>query len=178
MKRAVRILSVIVVSGFVAWFSGPLVRDNENVFLAIVTLFSVFGGFLVSVMSIGGNSVTSNQGTWARLELGRDSSIARMDRARLLFYAYLIAATLILVVLAIHKSQSPFLMLIFPVVNFLSLWFTVMGILFSFALPSMLIGIQQSKIDAEIERRRDRAPESICKYKPDGHDRADGEARH
>ena len=77
-----------------------------------------------------------------------------MDRARLLFYAYLTAAALILIVLALQKATDPCLVKALKYINFLCLWFTGMVILFSFALPSMLIGIQRARIDGEIERRR------------------------
>jgi len=154
MTRLIHIALVIMASAVIAWFGEPLVRENTDFFLAIVTLFAVFAGFLVAVMSLGGDAIVGQSGSWAKLELSRDSAIARMNRARLLFYAYLAAASLILIVLAIQKSCYPVLMAALPIVNFLSLWFTTMGLLFSFALPTMLIGIQQSRIDREIERRR------------------------
>ena len=154
MKPIYPIGGVVIVSAIIAWLGQPFVRENTDFFMAVVTLFAVFGGFLVAVLSIGGDSVIAQKGSWAKLELLRDPAIARMDRAKLLFYAYLTAAVLILIVLAIHKSSSPLIKTTLPIVAFFSLWFTVMGLLFSFALPSMLIGIQQSKIDGQIEARR------------------------
>jgi hypothetical protein len=154
MKPIVPITTVALVSLGVAWFGEPFVRENTDFFLATVTLFAVFGGFLVAVLSIGGDALAAQRGSWAKLELLRDSAIARLDRAKLLFFAYLIAAALILIVLAIHKSCNPLIMSALPIISYLSLWFTVMGLLFSFALPSMLINIQQHKIDGQIEKRR------------------------
>lgn len=154
MRPIYPITLVVIFSAVIAWFGAPLVRENTDFYLAIVTLFAVFGGFLVAVMSIGADSALARSGSWATLELMRDSAIARMDRARLLFYSYLLSATLILIVLAIQKSCYPWLVLVFPTINFFAIWFTAMGLLFSFALPSMLIGIQKSKIDGQIENDR------------------------
>jgi len=154
MKPVYPIAGVALVSAVIAVLGEPFVEDNAEFFLAVVTLFAVFGGFLVAVLSIGGDSVIAQKGSWAKLELLRDPAIARMDRAKLLFYAYLLAAVLILIVLAVHKSKSPHIVSALPILCFFSLWFTVMGLLFSFALPTMLIGIQQSKIDGQIDDRR------------------------
>ncbi len=158
MYRAITIAIVIVVSGLFAWISEPYARNNTDLFMAIITMFSVFGGFLVAVMSIAGEPLVSKEGSWRRLELGRDSAIHRMDRARLLFYAYLVAAMLILVVLGLQKTQDPNLLCVLKYINMLCLWFSGMGVLFSFSLPSMLIGIQQSRIDGEIDRRKKAGP--------------------
>lgn len=156
-KRLKAIIAVIVLSAVAAWFGEPFVRGNSEFFIAVVTIFTVFGGFLVAVMSVSGERLIGKPGSWQVIELGRDAAVHRMNRAQLLFYIYLIAAVLIIVVLALQKSCDPVLSIILKWVDFLGLWFTAMGILFSFALPTMLNGIQQAKIDAEIEDRRKRA---------------------
>lgn len=153
-KRLCAIIAVIAVCGFAAWFGEPFVRGNSEFFIAIVTIFAVFGGFLVAVMSVSGERLVGKPGSWQVIELGRDAAIHRMNRAQLLFYVYLVAAVLILIVLALQKTCDPVMLIALKWINFLSLWFTAMGILFSFALPTMLNGIQQAKIDAEIEDRR------------------------
>ena len=152
--RIIAILGVAVVSGFIAWIGEPLMRNNADLLVAIITLFAVFGGFLVAILSIAGEPLVAKDGSWRRLELNRNATVQRMDRARLLFYAYLIGSKLIIIVLALAKSSDPRILGILKYANYVCLWFTSMGVLFSFALPSMLIGIQQSRIDDEIERRR------------------------
>lgn len=159
MVRIAAIAVVVVVSGWLAWLSEPLARQNNDLLVAAMTIFSVFGGFLVAVMSIGGEPLIAKTGNWRKIELGRDAAVNRMDRARLLFYAYLIASCLILIVLALQKSNDPTIIRVLWYVNYLCLWFTCMGILFSFALPSMLIGIQQARIEEEINRRKSPSPE-------------------
>lgn len=154
MKRLFLILAVAAISGAIAWFAEPHVRGNTDFFVAIVTIFSVFGGFLVAVLSIAGEPLIAKGGRWTRLELNRDGAIHRMNRAQFLFYIYLLAAVLILIVLALQKTCDPVLMVVLRGINLAALWFAVMGVLFSFALPSMLIGIQKAKIDGEIETRR------------------------
>jgi hypothetical protein len=150
MGRLVIIILTVLLSAAIAWFAEPLVRENTDFMIAVVTLFAVFGGFLVAVMSIAGEPLVSKDGSWRSIELKRDEVIHRMDRARLLFYSYLTSATLILIVLAFHKSCDPVVIGLIRYVNIVGLWFTTMGVLFSFALPSMLIGIQKDRIEGSM----------------------------
>jgi hypothetical protein len=106
-------------------------------------------------MSIAGEPLIAKSGSWTLLELNRDKAINRMNRAQLLFYIYLLAAALILIVLALQKTCDPILLVALRWTNLAALWFATMGVLFSFALPTMLIGIQKARIDGEIDRRRD-----------------------
>lgn len=154
MPRKYQILAVALVSAAIAWFAEPHVRDNKDFFVAIVTIFSVFAGFLVAVMSIAGEPLIAKGGTWAVLELSRDDAIHKMNRAQLLFYVYLIAAALVLVVIALQTTHDPLLKEVLRWADLVGMWFACMGVLFSFALPTMLLGIQKARIDAEIDRRR------------------------
>jgi hypothetical protein len=157
MSRIAGITCVAVISALIAWVAEPHVRGNTEFFVAIITIFSVFGGFLVAVLSIAGEPLVGKPGGWAILELNRDKAINRMNRAQLLFYLYLLSAVLILVVLALQKTRDPILMRAFQWIDLTGLWLAIMGVIFSFALPTMLIGIQKSRIDGEIEHRRDNA---------------------
>jgi hypothetical protein len=154
MARIFKILVVVLVSAAIAWCAEPHVRDNKDFFIAIVTIFSVFAGFLVAVMSVAGDPLISKSGSWSVVELGRDTAVNKMNRAQLLFYVYLIAATLILVVIALQNTCDPLLKEVLRWTDLIGMWFAAMGVLFSFALPTMLLGIQKDRIDAEIERRR------------------------
>ena len=75
MKRPIIITAVIFVSAGLACLGEPFVRANTEFLLAVVTLFSVFAGFLVAVMSLGGAPLVESKGKWATLELRRDSQL-------------------------------------------------------------------------------------------------------
>jgi hypothetical protein len=156
MKRPLLVLIVTAVSAIGAWYGQPYAHGNSDLFVAIITLFAVFGGFLVAVMSIGGDVLLAKtDASWGVLEVGRKSALGGLNRARLLFYVYLLAAFFILVAMVLEKvPHSKYVDLITKWTEFTSLWFTCMGVIFSFALPTMLIGIQQAKIDSAIERGR------------------------
>ncbi|MBG6158234.1 putative membrane protein [Labrenzia sp. EL_159] len=138
-----------------AYFGQPLVGGNSEAITIIITVLSVFAGFLVAIVTILGDPAMIPGGTWRKAEVRRDGVEASLIRHSWLFVVYL---------LAIGFLFSGVLLSTAPVSDCVKLWFErfylflgIFAFFLTFALPSMLYKVQMGRLDAEIERRRQKA---------------------
>lgn len=139
-----------------AYYGQPFVADNADANVIIITVLTVFAGFLVAIITIVADPALLTPGSWRKGELQRDSIEARLIRHTYLFFLYLVGIALIFVASLVHKVPN-ISADIKMWIDRLYLFFAVAAFLITFALPFSLLRLQMKRMDAEIERRRDEA---------------------
>lgn len=153
MIRLLFILTCIVAGAVSAYYAQPYVHENRDVFLIVVTVFAVFAGFLIAIITIIGDPIMIPQGSWRTAEGGRDRMEQRLFWHIVLFVLYLITIGLLFVAAILDKAMTDH--------DVVKIWIEraylfvgVSSFLFTFALPSALLEMQRARYDAETERRR------------------------
>jgi hypothetical protein len=130
-------------------------HENADAVLIIITVMTVFAGFLVAIIAILGDPAMIPSGSWRIAEGRRDNIEARLTHHVWLFVFYLIAIGLLFTGALLNKAPDSVVSLVWKVwIERLYLFFGVSSFLFTFALPNALHKFQLSRIDTEIERRR------------------------
>jgi|SRR5579871_1802300 len=151
--RAIFIFACLACSAVGAYYGQPLVRDNLDAVLVIITVMTVFAGFLVAIITILGDPGLIPEGSWRVAETRRDNLERRLIAHLWLFVWYLIAIGLLFVGVLLNKATGvPCGVKVW--VERLYLFFGTTSFLFTFGLPRALWKLQLGRIDAEIERRR------------------------
>lgn len=155
--RALAILAVMITAGLAAFFGQPLLRDNADALVVIITVTTVFAGFLVAIIAVLGDPSMIPDGSWRTAEQKRDGVEAKLIAHVWLFFLYLIAISLLFIAV-LFKSPSAAIADVWRVwVERLCLFFFVASLLFTFGLPGALLKLQLARLDAEIARRRKKA---------------------
>jgi hypothetical protein len=149
-------IALCAVAAFAAAAYGqPYVHHNADLVLVIVTVFTVFAGFLIAVITILGDPTMIPDGSWRIAESRRDNIERRLRTHVWLFVLYLLTIGLlftgVLIQAALDEHHSVRIW-----IERLYLFFGVFSFLLSFALPISLMTLQRARVDAEIERRRTR----------------------
>jgi hypothetical protein len=151
--RLLLIIGCFVVAAFAACYAQPYVHKNADLVLILVTVFTVFAGFLIAVITIIGDPIMIREGSWRVAEDGREQMQARLFWHIVLFVLYLITIGLLFVGVILERALDEH--------NLWRIWFEraylfagVSSFLFTFALPGALLQMQQARYDAEIDRRR------------------------
>ncbi|QAY95907.1 hypothetical protein CWB41_09355 [Methylovirgula ligni] len=153
MKRLGFIFLCAIVGAVSSYYAQPFVDQNSDVILIIITVFTVFAGFLIAIITIIGDPGLIPSGSWRIAEGRRNQMYQRLSWHVVLFTLYLLTIALLFVSVILEKALCEH--------QFWRLWieraYLFVGItsfLFTFALPSALMEMQQARYDAEIERRR------------------------
>ncbi|MBN8958342.1 MAG: hypothetical protein J0H17_17530 [Rhizobiales bacterium] len=151
--RAIFIIGCALVGALAAYFGQPSVHKNPDLILIIITVFTVFAGFLIAIITIIGDPIMIPHGSWRIAEVRRDVMMSRLSWHVGLLICYLLTIGLLFTGVVLEKALDEH-----------SLWrlwversYLFVGVtsfLFTFALPSALVQMQSARYDAEIERRR------------------------
>lgn len=151
--RLLFILGCAIIGVAVAYYGQPYVNKNTDVILVIVNVFTVFAGFLIAIIAIIGDPIMIPEGSWRLAEGGREKMEQRLVSHIWLFVFYLVTIGLLFVGVILDKALSEHD--IWKVwIERLYLFFGVSSFLYTFALPKVLMDMQRTRYDAEIERRR------------------------
>lgn len=151
--RAIFILGCMLAGAFAAYFGQPSVHKNSDLILIIITVFTVFAGFLIAIITIIGDPIMIPHGSWTKAELRRDAMISRLNWHVGLLICYLLTIGLLFAAVVLERALDEHnLWLVW--VERLCLFVGVTSFLFTFALPAALVQMQSARYDAEIERRR------------------------
>lgn len=153
--RTMFILFCAVVSAVAAYFGHPLVHENSDATIVMVTVMTVFAGFLVAIITILGDPAMIPKGSW-RIAESRHAALERVIiRHTSLFYVYLAAIGLLFAGVLIDKEPDA---VVSPNVKLwvesLYLFFGSFSFLLTLSLPRILGKIQLARSEAEIEVRR------------------------
>jgi hypothetical protein len=156
MNRVAFVLLCCLIGGFSSYYAQPAVHQNPDLVLVIITVFTVFAGFLIAIITIIGDPIMIPQGSWRISELGRDRMDNRLFWHIVLFFLYLLTIALLFVGVILEKTlpdHDTWKTWIERTYLFLA----VNSFLLTFALPTSLLKIQRARYDAETERRRRKA---------------------
>jgi hypothetical protein len=153
MKRIAFVVLCLAIGAVSAYYAQPAVDKNPDLILIIITVFTVFAGFLIAIITIIGDPVMIPEGSWRLSELGRERMMARLFWHIVLFSLYLLTIALLFAGVVLEK--------ILPDHHIYKMWieraYLFVGIssfLFTFILPASLLNMQRARYDAETERRR------------------------
>lgn len=151
--KVIFILLCMVAGGVSAYYGQPYARENTDLVSIIVTVITVFAGFLIAIITIIGDPVMIPNGSWRLAEGGRDRMEQRLYQHVALFSFYLITIALLFVGVILDKALAKG--------SVWSIWiergyifFGVTSFLLTFALPITLLDLQRARYDSETERRR------------------------
>lgn len=157
-KRPIFIAFSVTVGAVSACYAQPYVDPNSDAVTIVITVFTVFAGFLVAIITILGDPVLLPEGTWRAAEVRRDTVERRLIWHSWLFTAYLVAIALLFIGVVLSKAQlAPNHLWIKEWIERGYLFVGITSFLFSFALPWTMMTIQRRRVDTEIERRRQQA---------------------
>lgn len=155
--RALLIIASLILSGFGAYYGQPYVHDNSDAILIIITVTTVFAGFLVAIIAVLGDPALIPDGSWRGAELRRDAVENKLLRHLWLFVFYLITIALLFIGVLINKAPDTTVSLAWKTwFERAYLFFGIASFLFTFGLPMALLKLQIARFDSEIERRRKR----------------------
>jgi hypothetical protein len=156
--RATLLLTSAAVAGLAAYYGEPFIKDNSDALLILVTVMTVFAGFLVAIVTILGDPSLMPQGSWRVAEGNRNQMEGRLIAHVWLFGIYLAAIALMFIASLLKKAPADI------VSDEIKVWISrsylfvgVFSFLVTFALPISLLRLQRARIDAEIEQRRESA---------------------
>jgi hypothetical protein len=156
--RALLIGFCFCISGVAAYYGQPLAHENPDAILIIITVMTVFAGFLIAIITVLGDPAMIPVGSWRVAETRRDNIEAKLTRHIWLFVFYLIAIGLLFTGALLNKAPDSVVSMGWKTwIERLYLFFGVSSFLFTFALPAALLKFQMGRIDAEIEKRRQEA---------------------
>jgi hypothetical protein len=145
------------VGAVAAFYCQPYVKENSDALLIVTTVFTVFAGFLVAIITILGDPSLVPDGTWRAAESRRENIEHRIIWHIWLFVLYLSTIGLIFISAVVKKAPDDVVSLDWKVwIDRAYLFVGVSSFLLSFALPFAMRKIQMDRLDREIERRRRR----------------------
>jgi hypothetical protein len=153
--RALFIFSCLFLGGLTAYYGQPLAHENGDSLLIIITVMTVFAGFLVAIITILGDPGMIPDGSWRVAELRRNNIEARLITHIWLFVFYLISIGFLFAGALLNKAPEVLVSMEWKIwIERLYLFFGVSSFLLTFGLPIALLRFQLGRVDAEIDRRR------------------------
>src|ERR1043166_9025050 len=145
--RLAFILFCAFVGAVSAYYAQPFVHKNADLILVVVTVFTVFAGFLTAIITIIGDPIMIPHGSWRIAELRRESMIARLNWHVALLICYLLTIGVLFTGVILERALDEH--------NVWRLWIEraylflgVTSFLFTFALPAALVRMQSARYDA------------------------------
>lgn len=154
MTRILFILFCIVMGAIGSYFSQPYMTKNADAVLIIITVFTVFAGFLIAIITIIGDPIMIPEGSWRIAEGGREKMHHRLIWHILLFTLYLVTIGFLFVGTILEKAIEDHHFFWKIWIERTYLFMAITSFLLTFALPAALLEMQRARYDAEIERRR------------------------
>ena len=139
-----------------SYYGQPYVAENVDAVLIIITVLTIFAGFLVAIITVVGDPALLPSGSWRSAEIRRENIEGELIRHGWLFIIYLLGIAFLFVGSLLHKSHDVG-DIVKTGVEHLYLFFAVFGFLLSFGLPASIVKLQMKRLDTEIERRRTEA---------------------
>jgi len=153
--RAFLIAGSAFAAGVLAYYCEPFLAGNSDALIILVTVMTVFAGFLVAIVTILGDPSLIPAGSWRIAENRRETLEHRLIAHVWLFACYLIAIALMFAAALIQKAPID---VVGPEVRIwvgrAYLFFGIFCFFLTLGLPFSMLKFQLSRIDSEIESRR------------------------
>ena len=156
MKRILWALICTSIGVVGAYYGQPYTSHNADVVLIIVTVFSVFAGFLIAIITIIGDPIMIEEGSWRIAEGGHNAMRRRLFAHIALFILYLVTIAALFVGAILDKALDAH-SISKMIVEWVYLFLGITSFMMTFALPASLWSMQKARYEAEIERRRTQA---------------------
>ncbi len=157
MKRYLFFLICVCSGALGAYYAQPYMHGNADAVLIIITVFTVFAGFLIAIITIIGDPIMIKEGSWRIAEGGREEMNHRLLMHISLFVLYLVTIGLLFAGSILDKAITCHESLIKIWVDRAYLFIGITSFFLTFGLPAALMEMQKARYDAEIERRRQEA---------------------
>jgi len=153
--RALYIILSFVGGLVFANLAAPWVYNNETAINILITVYTVFAGFLVAIIALVGDPALIPKGSWRIAEHNRENLNNRLIRYSYLFWLYLITIAIIFVGVLFKDAPESFIGADGKQwIARTYLFFGISAFLLSLGLPKALKDSQEARIDQEIENRR------------------------
>ena len=138
-----------------AYYIQPIVHNNSDASNLIVTVFTVFAGVSMALITAIGDPSLMPSGSWRAAENSREAINRQLIRQATLFCLYLFVI-LIFLTCYITKGahQTPFLDRIVKRLEEAYLFFSTATFIVSLSLPLTMLKLQQRRLDLEIRKRQ------------------------
>ena len=153
--RALLVLGNLVLSWIMAYYGQQYVMGNSDAILILVTVITVFAGFLVAIIAVLGDPSLIPSRSWRAVENRRESVEVELIRHTWLFVFYLVSIGALFVGAVAKGAPSS------VVSDAVKIWMTriymffgIASFLFTFGLANSLLKYQMARHDAEEDRRR------------------------
>lgn len=144
----------LVASCVAARYVQPLIHGDKEAIGLIATVFSILAGLLVGIITLVADTSSLPGKTWRGVALARPILRRRLYRHRVLFLVYLVTLLLILAALIVDDGSGG------KIVKWLErvyIFFAAVGFAYSLRLPWTLARMQEERLNAAIEERRQQA---------------------
>jgi hypothetical protein len=153
--RALFIIVCALVAGAASVLGQPLVEDNSDAVTVMITVITVFAGFLVAIIAVLGDPAMIPKGSWRKAEANHGQLELHLMRHTSLFYCYLLAIACLFAGVLIQKEPSTVVTdVVRRWVQYAYLFFATFSFLLTLSLPRTLARLQLARSAAEIEERR------------------------
>jgi hypothetical protein len=153
--RSIFLFVCIGTSVAAAFYGQPLAHENTDAITIIITVMTVFAGFLVAIIAILGDPAMMPAGSWRAAENSHPAIYGRVATYTWLFQLYLIAIAFLFAGALLQKAPDSAVSHVWKVwIERLYVFFGVLSFLLTTALPGALGKLQLRRAEAEIERRR------------------------
>lgn len=157
-KRIVAFITTLLTSGVVAWIGQPFIHDNEEARSIIVSVFSIFAGFLVTIMLIIGDPLYPGSANWRRYHVRKKIAWRKLVRQKYLFMSYLLVLVLIFISAAIAGStfnnEPDLLKKLTTYIEYAYIFLASIATVYSFLLPGRLLEFQMERFNEVISSEK------------------------
>lgn len=151
---AIRLILVVLLSGWLACMAQPFVHGNEKAVDLIINVFAILAGFLIAIMTLFSDMQFDQDANWRKLELARNLQEQRYLKHSWLFYTYLLVLVCVFMVVLLnhHPAYQNSALIIWCERAYL--FCACVSLFYSFFLPSKLTQIQKERMKQLIEEKK------------------------
>ena len=142
-------VTALFVTGF---FGEPVTWQNTNALNILATVFSVFAGFIIAIVTVLGNPTILYSGSWRMASAHRRQLRSKLRRQIALFYVYLSILGLTFASALLDNIEG--CSLIADWVARIALSLGAGAFVWSFALPFSIFRASMDSLDEGVESRR------------------------
>jgi|SRR5665213_4046027 len=136
-----------------SYFGEPFAKDNADATMIIITVLTVFAGFLIAVLGILGDPAFLPDGTWRAAEGKIQQLEDRLIRHTWLLVVYLVSIAALFLGVLLNKDSA--------IDEAVKGWFVqiylfcgIFSFLLTLGLPKSILAMQMNRLERELEERR------------------------
>lgn len=154
IRKVVKFIIVMLLSGIVSYFAQPHIHGNEKAVDLIINVFSILAGFLVAIMTLFSDFSINNETNWREVLLQKQIIRVRAAKNKHLFYCYLIVLVFVFISILFAKSEGGLYKNIVKCAEYVYLYFASVALGYSLFLPNKIYQLQKEKLDSAIKERK------------------------